>query len=261
MGMQYALKVFEYEDHRPFRIIDRNGEPWFVLADVCRELEIGNPSQAATTLDEDERDTIINNEGIADRRVQRIVIISESGLWSLILRSRKPAARKLKKWVTSEVLPSIRRTGRYGGGTPAFIRRYNANWNRVDDGHFSVLNELAVRLWGRFEQLGHILADKAANGTENRPDVSVGRLFSSWLKKHHPDVCEEYSYYEHWTPEAEFPARQYPNSMLPLYLEFVDRVWIIEHGERYLSTRDPAALPYLPLLLPAPVKRKRAGKK
>lgn len=261
MAIQYALKVFEYEDSRPFRIIDRKGEPWFVLADVCRELDITNVGNAAARLDDDEKDNIRNPDANGSRGNPNLTIVNELGLYSLILRSTKPEARKFKKWVTSEVLPSIRRTGRYGGGTPAFIRRYNANWNRVDDGHFSVLNELAVRLWGRFEQLGHILADKAADGTENRPDVSVGRLFSSWLKKEHSDVCEEYTYYEHWTPEAEFPARQYPNAMLPLYLEFVDMVWIPEHGERYLKTRDPAALPYLPHLLPSPVKRKKLGKR
>jgi hypothetical protein len=184
-------------------------------------------------------------------------IINESGLYSLILTSRKADAKRFKKWVTSEVLPAIRRTGHYGGGTPAFIRRYNANWDRVDNGHFSVISELAVRLWGRFEQLGHILADKAADGTENRPDVSVGRLFSAWLTSHHAAVSEEFSYYLHWTPEAEIPARQYPLSMLPLYLEFVDSVWIPEHAERYLSSRDPAALPYLARLLPSPTALKR----
>jgi prophage antirepressor-like protein len=253
--MQYALKVFEYEDKRPFRIIDRNGEPWFVLGEACRELEIVNASDAATRLDDDEKDSIGITDAIGRNRAT--VIINESGLYSLILTSRKAEAKRFKKWVTSEVLPSIRRTGGYGGGTPAFIRRYNANWDRVDNGHFSVISELAVRLWGRFEQLGHILADKAADGTENRPDVSVGRLFSSWLKAKHPDVCEEYTYYQHWTPDAEVPARQYPRRMLPLYLEFVDDVWIPEHAERYLSSRDPAALPYLARLLPAPTALKR----
>jgi prophage antirepressor-like protein len=257
MTMQYALKVFEAESRRPFRIIDRNGEPWFVLADVCAELGLANPSDAASGLDPDERDTIANTEGIASKRVQTLVIVSESGLYSLIFKSRKAEAKRFKKWVTSEVLPSIRRTGTFRGGTPAFIRRYNANWDRVEKNHFSVINELAVRLWGRFEQLGHILADNAADGTENRPDVSVGRLFSGWLKTNHEDVCEEYSYYQHWTPEAEIPARQYPNKMLALYLEFVDNVWIPHHAERYLKTRDPAALSYLSKLLPPPQPRRK----
>lgn len=256
MAIQYALKVFEYEEKRPFRIIDRNGEPWFVLADVCRELGIGNTSDAARRLDDDEKgvDSVDTPGGF-----QKMATINESGLYSLILTSRKEGARRFKKWVTAEVLPAIRRTGRYGGGTPAFINRYNQNWDRVSPGHFSVISELTIRLWGRLEQLGHTMADKAACGTENRPDVSVGRLFSKWLQEEHPHISDNYTMYQHWTPDGEFEARQYPVSMLPLYLEFVDDVWIPKHATRYFNTRDPAALPYIAHLLPAPQKRQAIG--
>jgi len=250
--MQYALQVFETEDNFDFRIIDRDGEPWFVLADVCRALEIANPRDAASRLDDDEKDAV----GIADTigRQQSQTIINESGLYSLILSSRKEGAKKFKKWVTSEVLPSIRKTGAYGGRVPAFIRRYNENWDRIDSGYFSVINELVVRLWGRLEQAGHTMADKAPDGTQLRPDTSVGRRFSDWLKKHHPTVSHEFSYYIHKTPEWEGEARQYPNSMLPLFIEFVDTVWIPECAEDYFKTRDAAALPHLAKLLPGPNK-------
>lgn len=155
MAIQHALQVFEYEDKRPFRIIDRNGEPWFVLSDVCRELEISNVGDASSRLDDDEKDNI----GITDviGRNRPTIIINESGLYSLILTSRKSEAKRFKKWVTKEVLPSIRKTGGFGLATPAFIRRYNQNWERVSQGHFSVINELVIRLWGRFEHLGHIM--------------------------------------------------------------------------------------------------------
>lgn len=247
--MQYAMKVFEYHDHNQFRVFDRNGEPWFVLSEVCHELEIANPRDAAKRLDDDEKDGV----GIPDAigRTQNTTIINESGLFSLILTSRKPAAKRFKKWVTAEVLPSIRKTGGYNGKVPAFIRRFNENWDRVDNGHFSVINELVTRLWGRLEMAGHVMADRAPNGTENRPDVSVGRRFATWLDENHPSVCADFSYYIHKTPEAEIEARQYPHSMLPLFLEFVDTVWIPDHAEQYLSKRDAAALPYLSRLLPA----------
>lgn len=267
--MQYALQVFEYEDRRPFRIIDRNGEPWFVLTDVCRELEIANPRDAASRLDDDEKDAV----GIPDAigRTQNTTIINESGLYSLILTSRKDAARKFKKWVTAEVLPSIRRTGGYGARTPAFIRRYNQNWDRISNGYFSVISELVIRLWGRLEQLGHIMADQAADGRELRPDISVGQKFAQWLRDNHPEQADECAYYLHWTPAGEFPARQYPIKMLPLYISFVDGVWIPTCSEDYFRSRDPAALPHLPKLLPSPnrpkpgaikgpaVKRKKAS--
>lgn len=100
-------------DGLPVRVQDETGEPWFVLADVCRVLEIGNPSQAATRLDDDEKMTLTNNEGRAGSGAQAFTIINESGLYSLILTSRKPAAKRFKKWVTAEVLPAIRRTGRF----------------------------------------------------------------------------------------------------------------------------------------------------
>lgn len=144
--MQYAMKVFEYEQHQKFRVIDRDGEPWFVLNEVCKQLGIGNVSDAARRLDDDEKDDfdIIDVAG----RKQKFIIINESGLYSVILTSRKPEAKRFKKWVTSEVLPSIRKTGGYGGKIPAFIRRYNDNWDRVEPGYFSVINELTVRLLG-----------------------------------------------------------------------------------------------------------------
>jgi BRO family, N-terminal domain len=179
-------------------------------------------------------------------------IISESGLYSLIIRSRKPEARRFRKWVTSEVLPTIRKTGGYRGKIPAFIRRCNENWDRVDAGHFSVLNELLVHLWGRLERAGRIMADRALDGTENRPDVSVGRCFSDWLKANHPNVSASFSYYIHTTPEWEGEVRQYPFALLPLFREYLDTVWIPTRAEAYLRTRDPASLPYLQKLLLPP---------
>lgn len=244
--MQYAMQVFETEDNDQFRVIDRNGEPWFVLSEVCKKLGIGNTSDAASRLDEDEKGVAaIDTPGGR----QQLRIINESGLYSIILRSTKPEAKRFKKWITSEVLPSIRKTGGYHGKMPAFIRRYNANWDRVTPGYFSVISELVIRLWGRLEMVGHIMRDTASDGKQLRPDSSVGSLFSKWLKANHPTVCENYSFYTHVTDEWEGDVRQYPIGMLPLFIEFVDTVWIPEHSERYFNTRDPAALPYLPRLI------------
>ena len=203
-------------------------------------------------MDDDEKG-IITGETLGG--AQKMTVISESGLYSLILRSRKPEAKRFKKWVTKEVLPSIRKTGGYGRNTPAFIRRYNQNWDRCALGHFSVINELVVRLWGRFEHLGHIMADVAQDGRELRPDISVGRGFSKWLTENHPTVADNYTYYPHWTPAGEFDARQYPDGMLALFREYVDTVWIPNDAQRYFNTRDPAALPHIGHLLPAPPRK------
>jgi prophage antirepressor-like protein len=104
------LIPFDFEG-AAVRVVLRGGEPWFVLADVCLVLSVGNSRDAARRLDDDEKgvDTIDTPGGS-----QQMVVINEAGLYSLILTSRKAEARKFKKWVVGEVLPSIRRTGGYG---------------------------------------------------------------------------------------------------------------------------------------------------
>ena len=100
---------FEFET-KPVRVVEMGGEPWFVAKDVCAVLGIKNPSQAMGRLDEDEV-TLYKIEG--SHRPTNLV--SESGLYGLVVRSNKPQAKQFRKWVTSEVLPSIRKTGQYGG--------------------------------------------------------------------------------------------------------------------------------------------------
>ena len=105
-----AIETFEFEQ-LAVRVSDRDGAPWFVLVDVCRALGLENSRNVTARLDEDERDDVHTMDAIG--RNQNTTIISESGLYSLILTSRKPAAKRFKKRVTAEVLPAIRRTGRY----------------------------------------------------------------------------------------------------------------------------------------------------
>lgn len=100
-----AVDVFRYAGQQ-VRTVLIDGEPWFMASDVCSVLEISNPSQAMTRLDADEV-TLISNEG------RPLNVINEPGLYSLILGSRKPEAKAFKRWVTHEVLPQIRRTGRF----------------------------------------------------------------------------------------------------------------------------------------------------
>lgn len=95
------------------RAVVKDGEPWFVAKDVCDALELRTDNLRAI-LEEDEIDTVNPYTiGVAQNGGRAPLIINESGLYSLILRSRKPEAKKFKKWVTAEVLPSIRKTGGY----------------------------------------------------------------------------------------------------------------------------------------------------
>lgn len=108
------VEVFSFSSTNiPVRVQLIHGEPWFVAADVCRILGISNNRDAVSRLDEDER---MDGVGITDTvgRKNYVTIVSESGLYSLIFQSRKPEARKFRKWVTGEVLPSIRKNGYYG---------------------------------------------------------------------------------------------------------------------------------------------------
>lgn len=85
-----------------------DGEAWFVAKDVCEVLGIGNTSQALSYLEDDERGVTTNDTPGGN---QQVSIVNESGLYSLILRSRKPEAKLFKRWITHEVLPTIRKTG------------------------------------------------------------------------------------------------------------------------------------------------------
>ena len=105
-----SLQLFQNTDWK-VRVVMRDGEPWFVAKDVCECLDLGNPSQAIARLEDDER-WLISNEAL--RANGETAVVSEPGLYSLVLGSRKPEAKAFKRWVTHEVLPSIRKTGGYG---------------------------------------------------------------------------------------------------------------------------------------------------
>lgn len=101
---------FRFHEEHPIRVVVIKDEPWFVATDVCEVLAYGHTPHAMRMLDDDEKgvhklDTLGGEQSLS--------VISESGLYALVLRSRKPEARQFRKWVTAEVLPAIRKTGRY----------------------------------------------------------------------------------------------------------------------------------------------------
>lgn len=247
--MQQYLQIFEYEDHNRIRSVNIDGEIWFFALDVCKSLGIQNSGDAYGRLDKDDIGT---TDGVDSKgRKIKSYIVSEFGLYDLILQSTKPEAKKFKRWITHEVIPQIRKTGAYAGraALPAFVKRFNVNWHNVEKGYFSVISECFVRFYGRLEQVGYVLPDKGATGKEIRPDISVGRHFSTWLKQHAPADADRYKTYKHETPETVVDARQYHNDLLPLFIKFMEEEWIPKHSPGYLEERDPKALPYLPKLL------------
>ncbi len=249
------FQIFKYEEIIKEQIqmdnlttINIEGEAWFVASEVCSLLDISDLSSILTTLDTDEKNTIdINSE--------KTTIVSESGMYALIFQSSKPTAKKFRKWITKEVIPAIRKTGSYGINrleTPNFVIRFNDNWDRTDKGYFSVISELFVRLYGRFEHIGYKIPNKAFDGREIRPDVSVGIVFAKHLRENHVEFANDYKMYSHQFPNGtQFDARQYKNDLLPIFIKFIDEKWIPGNAQRYFKKRDPVALDYLPKLLGA----------
>lgn len=104
------IKLFQNEQFGQVRVIERDGDPWFVAKDVCDALGLSDTSKACERLDYDEKGTnTIRTLG----GMQEMTIVSEPGLYSLVLRSNKPEAKAFKRWITHDVIPSIRKTGAY----------------------------------------------------------------------------------------------------------------------------------------------------
>lgn len=104
------IRIFENETFGEIRVTEINSEPWWVLADVCKVLEIGNSRMVANRLDKDE---LMSAKLTSGGQKREMTVINESGLYAVILRSDKPQAKPFRKWITSEVIPSIRKHGAY----------------------------------------------------------------------------------------------------------------------------------------------------
>ena len=123
MSNQTQLSTFNFESNS-IRTLAINNEPWFVAVDICRALNLSSPSMAIANLDDDEKYTLSLTEGIegVGKQVQELNLVSESGMYTLILRCRDAVKKgsiphRFRKWVTSEVLPTIRKTGKYESKT------------------------------------------------------------------------------------------------------------------------------------------------
>lgn len=110
------IQLFNSAEFGELRAINRDGEPWFVAKDVCDALGLGRQQDSTRYLDDDERGACLVDTPSGQ---QSMTAVNEPGLYSLILRSRKPEARAFKRWITHEVIPSIRRHGGYMAAKPA----------------------------------------------------------------------------------------------------------------------------------------------
>lgn len=211
-----ALQSFGFEG-QTVRVMDRRDAPWFVAQDVCACLEIGNHRQAVSRLDEDERDAVTTSDAIG--RMQEQVIISESGLYALIFKSRKQAAIRFRKWVTSEVLPALRRTGHYNlaaaNDTPLQQMSLD-DMERLRVG-MAVVNT-ACRTWG-------IPAGRTVWERLGLPDVrNVQGADGLFYSPHPVDLS-----IERWIADRTDPCEPDATDATVLYQDYMD--WCSETGE------------------------------
>jgi hypothetical protein len=154
-------------------------------------------------------------------------------------------AVQVAKWVYEWM------TGGMQGGKstmPVHLQRYMANLSEVPRTHFSMLNELTFALIAPLEVDGYTLPEALV------PDISQGKMFSEWLRKEKHIEPKDFPCYKHRYMDGRVvDARLYPNELLADFRRHFHEVWLPKKAEQYFSTRDPAALPYLTKLLPAPV--------
>lgn len=172
--MTALARVFDYEDGQ-VRILLNESAPWFVIADVCRAVGLSNPTMAASRLDSDDLSSAEVIDGMG--RTQQARIVNEPGLYDLIFMSRKLEARAFKRWITHEVLPAIRETGRYEIEVEA--------QPRLPQSYAEALRELASTVEERDEAKAQlaIAAPKAdyVDGFVNPDDASLIRVFAAQL--------------------------------------------------------------------------------
>lgn len=189
--MSAQIIPFRYAEARELRTVTIDGEPWFVANDVAAILELDNPRPSLALLDDDERGvhTVDTLGG-----PQSLTTISEAGLYSLILRSRKAEAKAFKRWITHDVIPAIRKTGSYGAAVRELPRDFaEALRALASEVEARALAEVRVReltpaasAWASLvESTGDYSVADAAKMLSRDPAITIGQntLFR-WLGKH-----------------------------------------------------------------------------
>lgn len=244
--MDNSLALFQFQS-KSVRVVIQDGEPWFVARDLCDVLDLVNVTRSLSRLDEDEKGFhTVNTLGGA----QQLAIVNESGMYSLVLTSRKEEAKAFKRWITSEVLPQIRKTGSYGArkpfdGFPEWIKRlqlFKAK-TKIPVGYFCIFMATADLL-SDFEGAGYCLP----NGSV--PDISIGKTFCSFLKQTGKyDAALIRSYPHHYPDGRVVSANIYHNSLWPIFQEWFAITYRIDKLPAYLAKKDPRAAEVLSKLL------------
>lgn len=144
-----ALQNFAFEDHL-VRVVERDDEPWFVGKDVCEALAIKNHNDALSTLDDDEKG-VATTDPLSRGGPQEMIVVSEPGVYRLVFRSRKAEAERFKRWLAHDVLPALRRTGRYAVAVdthePAALAERRMQLDMIKEARITFGPRRAAALW------------------------------------------------------------------------------------------------------------------
>lgn len=189
--MNNEIQQFDFKGASLRTLTDEAGEPWFVLKDCMSILDLGNPTETVKMFDEDEFSTAEVIDSIGRR--QQAYIISEPGLYRLVMRSRKPEAKEFQRWVTHEVLPAIRKTGGYIPTTDAdddmtILAKAVMIGQRTMEAQKQKITEQQTRIVGLEPKARFADAVAASDGTclvgelakmlrQNGMDIGQNRLF------------------------------------------------------------------------------------
>lgn len=188
--MNNEIQKFDFRGASLRTLTDETGEPWFVLKDCMNILDLGNPTETVKMFDEDEFSTTEVIDSIGRR--QQAYIISEPGLYRLVMRSRKPEAKEFQRWVTHEVLPSIRKHGGYMAGqermTPEQMALASMRWlqSKVDEQAKQLKAQEGKVLFANAVETARtsiLVGDFAKILKSNGIDIGPRRLFA-WLREH-----------------------------------------------------------------------------
>lgn len=188
--MNNEIQKFDFKGAPLRTLTDKAGEPWFVAKDVCDILGLENSRKATAELDSDEKNTVTISDGIAGNPNK--TIISEPGLYRLVMKSRKPEAKEFQRWVTHEVLPSIRKHGGYMAGqermTPEQMALASMRWlqSKVDEQSKQLKAQEGKVLFANAVETARtsiLVGDFAKILKSNGIDIGPRRLFA-WLREH-----------------------------------------------------------------------------
>lgn len=188
--MNNEIQKFDFKGAALRTLTDEAGEPWFVLKDCMSILDLGNPTETVKMFDKDEFSTTEVIDSIGRR--QQTYIISEPGLYRLVMKSRKPEAKEFQRWVTHEVLPSIRKHGGYMAGqermTPEQMALASMRWlqSNVDEQAKQLKAQEGKVLFANAVETARtsiLVGDFAKILKSNGIDVGPRRLFA-WLREH-----------------------------------------------------------------------------